>query len=53
METKGIKFLKEHQSKTKSQFEANAQWERENELWLRWSRNVATAIINYMQKRTI
>ena len=24
METKGIKFLKEHQSKTKSQFEANA-----------------------------
>ena len=50
METKGIKFLKEHQSKTKSQFEANAQWERENELWLRWSRNVATAIINYMQQ---
>lgn len=50
METKGIKFLKEHQSKVASQFEADAQWEKENETWLRWSRNVATTIINYMQQ---
>lgn len=50
METKGIKFLKEHQSKDASQFEADAQWEKENETWLRWSRSVATTIINYMQQ---
>lgn len=53
MDTKGIQFLKEHESKSKSQFEADAQWERENEAWLKWSRKVATSIINYMQQNNL
>lgn len=53
METRGIKFLKEHQSKVEPKFEADAQWEKENETWLRWSRNVATTIINYMQQNNL
>lgn len=50
MTDKALEFLKEHQSESKSRFTENAQWRKENEGWLRWSRQVALALIDYMQE---
>ena len=44
-----IEFLKEHESKAPSKFEEEARWRQENEIWLRMSRSVALALIDYMQ----
>ncbi len=49
MATDALTFLKSHQSGTASRFVENAKWRRENAGWLRWSRKVALAIIDYMQ----
>ena len=47
---KAIDFLEKHQSSTPSQFEEEARWRLENERWLRMSRSVSLAIIDYMQE---
>lgn len=49
MASEALKFLESHQSETPSRFQENAQWRKENASWLRWSRQVALAIIDYMQ----
>lgn len=49
MASETLKFLESHQSETPSRFKENAQWRKENASWLRWSRQVALAIIDYMQ----
>lgn len=49
MTNKALHFLETHQSDTPSRFAENAQWRKENASWLRWSRQVALAIIDYMQ----
>ena len=49
MECKTLAFLESHKSETPSHFVENAKWRRENASWLRWSRRVALAIIDYMQ----
>jgi ribosome-binding protein aMBF1 (putative translation factor) len=41
--------LESHQSGEQSTFEADAQWRKDNESWLKRSRSVALAIIDYMQ----
>lgn len=48
--SKAIKFLEEHQSNTPSEFEEEARWRQENEIWLRMSRSVALTIVDYMQE---
>ncbi|MCH5219705.1 MAG: helix-turn-helix transcriptional regulator [Muribaculaceae bacterium] len=53
MKGKTIQFLEAHTSDKPSQFEADAQWRKENENWLRWSRQLATALIGYMQDNKI
>lgn len=53
MKSKAIRFLEEHQSDYSSQFEEEAQWQKENEAWLRMSRSVALAVIGYMQNNTL
>ena len=50
MANEALKFLEAHQSETPSRFTENAQWRKENAGWLRWSRQVALAIIDYMQE---
>lgn len=50
MESKALDFLKSHQSEAPSRFVENAAWRKENASWLRWSRKVALAIIDYMQE---
>lgn len=49
MASKAIKFLEEHQSETPSRFTEEAAWRKENEGWLRWSRQLAVTLIGYMQ----
>jgi len=49
MKSRAVQFLEAHQSGEQSTFEADAQWRRENETWLKRSRGVALAIIDYMQ----
>ena len=49
MKSKAVNFLEAHASNTPSQFVADAQWRKENESWLRWSRQLATVLIGYMQ----
>ncbi len=49
MASEALTFLESHQSETPSRFTENAQWRKENASWLCWSRQVALAIIDYMQ----
>lgn len=44
-----IDFLKKHESNVPSKFQENAEWRRENREWLKWSRNVALSLIDYME----
>jgi transcriptional regulator with XRE-family HTH domain len=49
MKSKAVQFLEAHQSESPSGFEEQARWRRENASWLRWSRRIALALIDYMQ----
>lgn len=44
-----IDFLKEHESNVPSKFQENAKWRRENSEWLKWSRDVALSLVDYME----
>ena len=50
MKSKAIQFLEQNQSNEPSNFEEEARWRQENEIWLRLSRSVALTIIDYMQE---
>ena len=50
---KALDFLEKHQSSTPSRFEEEARWRLENERWLRMSRSVSLAIIDYMQENNL
>lgn len=50
MKSDAVKFLESHQSGEQSSFEADAQWRKENEGWLKRSRSVALAIVDFMQE---
>ena len=49
MREKTLNFLEAHQSEQPSTFVEDARWRKENEMWLKWSRGVALAIVDYMQ----
>ena len=49
MSSKAIQFLETNQSETPSRFVDEANWRKENAGWLRWSRQLATTLIGYMQ----
>lgn len=49
MKSKAVQFLESHQSGETSPFEADALWRQENASWLKRSRSVALAIVDYMQ----
>ena len=50
MKSKAVQFLEAHQSGEQSTFTADARWRQENASWLKRSRNVALAIIDFMQE---
>lgn len=49
MGSKAIQFLEAHQSEAPSRFVEEANWRKENASWLRWSRQLATMLMGYMQ----
>ena len=49
MKSNAIKFLESHQSNSSSQFVKDAKWRKENESWLKWSRQLAISLVGYMQ----
>ena len=49
MSSKAIQFLEANQNETPSRFVEEANWRKENAGWLRWSRQLATTLIGYMQ----
>ena len=49
MKTRAVQFLEAHQSGEQSTFVVDAKKRQENALWLKRSRRVALAIIDYMQ----
>ncbi|MBQ2075422.1 MAG: helix-turn-helix transcriptional regulator [Muribaculaceae bacterium] len=53
MGTRAVEFLEAHQSGEQSTFASDAQWRRENASWLKRSRSVALAIINFMQENNL
>jgi ribosome-binding protein aMBF1 (putative translation factor) len=53
MKSKAVQFLESHQSGEQSTFEADAQWRKANEAWLKHSRSVALAIVDYMQANSL
>lgn len=53
MKSSALNFLESHQSGERSSFEADARWRKENESWLKRSRSVALAIIDYMQDNNL
>ncbi len=53
MKNDALTFLESHKSETPSRFVENAKWRRENAGWLRWSRKVALAIVDYMQANNL
>lgn len=48
-----IDLMKQHESKTPSRFQENAEWRRENREWLKWSRDVALSLVDYMETNGI
>lgn len=48
-----IDFMKQHESKTPSRFQENAEWRRVNREWFRWSRDVALLLVDYMETNGI
>lgn len=53
MKSKAVQFLEANQSGEQSTFVADAQWRQENALWLKRSRRVALAIIDFMQENKL
>jgi ribosome-binding protein aMBF1 (putative translation factor) len=50
MKSKAIQFLEANQSGERSTFVEDAKWRRDNASWLKRSRRVAYAIMDYMQE---
>ena len=50
MKSKAIQFLEANQSGERSTFIDDAKWRRDNASWLKRSRRVAYAIMDYMQE---
>lgn len=48
-----IDFLKQHESNASSRFQENAAWRHENREWLKWSRDVALSLVDYMETNGI
>ena len=49
MAGKAIQFLEAHKSERPSRFVEEANWRKDNEAWLRWSRQLAITLMGYMQ----
>ena len=53
MKSKAVQFLEAHQSGECSTFMDDVKWRQENAAWLRKSRRVAFAVMDYMKENNI
>ena len=53
MESKTIEFLEGHQAPTPSRWRENAQWRRDNEYWLKYSRIITLQIMRAMDEQSV
>ena len=50
---KAIEYLNQHQSATPSKWRDNAQWRRDNERWLEYSRFITMKVMRTMDERSV
>ncbi len=50
---KAIEYLNQHQSATPSRWRDNAQWRRDNERWLKYSRFITMKVMQAMDERSV
>ncbi len=51
--SRAIEFLEEHQSLTPSRRREDAQWRRDNEFWLMYSRCITLQVLRAMDKQSV
>lgn len=50
---RAIEFLEEHQSHTPSRWREEAQWRRDNEYWLKYSRYITLQVLRAMDEQSV
>ena len=50
---KAIEFLESHPSGTPSKWRADAQWRRDNEFWLTYSRHITLKVLRGMDEQSV
>ena len=51
--SRAIEFLEAHQSPTPSHWREDAQWRRDNEYWLKYSRYITLQVLRAMDEQSI
>ena len=51
--SRAIEFLEAHQSPTPSRWREDAQWRRDNEYWLRYSRLITLQVMRAMEEQSV
>ena len=51
--SRAIEFLEAHQSPTPSRWREDAQWRRDNEYWLKYSRYITLQVMRAMDERSV
>ena len=51
--SKAIEFLESHKSGTPSRWRADAQWRRDNEFWLTYSRHITLQVLRGMDEQSV
>ncbi|MBR5982480.1 MAG: helix-turn-helix transcriptional regulator [Bacteroidales bacterium] len=50
MRQKTLQYLEANQSATPSKWREEAQWRKENQEWLRYSRRISLVLLSYMKR---
>ena len=51
--SKAIEFLQSHQSGSPSKWRADAEWRRDNEFWLAYSRHITLQVLRGMDEQSV
>ena len=51
--SKAIEFLKAHLSSTPSRWQEEAEWRRDNEYWLKYSRYITLRVLKSMEEQAV
>ena len=51
--SRAIEFLEAHQSPTPSRWREEAQWRRDNEYWLKYSRSITLQVLRAMDEQSV